>query len=158
MVFVTNGCLFELCIMWVYHSLDIATSWVHCTFCSLLFSFSEWSQCPYGGPSRTLASQFLVFMFPLISFIPLSSSIGNPCPSTIIRWRWWFGKHTFRYYLTLKWVHIMLIKKKNKIVPSIRCSAVSDSATPWTVTHQTPLSMEFSRQEQWSELPFPSPW
>ena len=30
-------------------------------------------------------------------------------------------------------------------------------ATPWTVAHQTPLSMGFSRQEYWSELPFPSP-
>jgi len=29
--------------------------------------------------------------------------------------------------------------------------------TPWTVGHQVPLSMEFSRQEYWSELPFPSP-
>ena len=29
--------------------------------------------------------------------------------------------------------------------------------TPWTVAHQAPLSMEFSRQEDWSELPFPSP-
>ena len=29
--------------------------------------------------------------------------------------------------------------------------------TLWTVAHQAPLSMEFSRQEQWSELPFPSP-
>ena len=29
--------------------------------------------------------------------------------------------------------------------------------TPWTVAHQTPLSMEFSRQEYWSEQPFPSP-
>ena len=29
--------------------------------------------------------------------------------------------------------------------------------TPWTVTHQAPLSMEFSRQEYWSELPFPIP-
>ena len=28
--------------------------------------------------------------------------------------------------------------------------------TPWTVTHQTPLTMGFSRQ-YWSELPFPSP-
>ena len=27
--------------------------------------------------------------------------------------------------------------------------------TPWTVTHQAPLSMEFSRQEYWSGLPFP---
>ena len=29
--------------------------------------------------------------------------------------------------------------------------------TPWTVAHQTPLSMEFSRQEYWIGLPFPSP-
>ena len=29
--------------------------------------------------------------------------------------------------------------------------------TPWTVTCQAPLSMEFSRQECWSGLPFPSP-
>ena len=30
-------------------------------------------------------------------------------------------------------------------------------ATPWTVTHQGPLSMGFSRQEYWSKWPFPSP-
>ena len=29
--------------------------------------------------------------------------------------------------------------------------------TPWTVAHQVPLSMEFSRQDYWSGLPFPSP-
>ena len=28
---------------------------------------------------------------------------------------------------------------------------------PWTVAHQAPLSMGFSRQEYWSGLPFPSP-
>ena len=27
----------------------------------------------------------------------------------------------------------------------------------WTVAHQAPLSMEFSRQEYWNGLPFPSP-
>ena len=30
-------------------------------------------------------------------------------------------------------------------------------ATPWTVTHQPPLPLEFSRQEYWSGLPFPTP-
>ena len=29
--------------------------------------------------------------------------------------------------------------------------------TPWTRAHQAPPSMEFSRQEYWSGLPFPSP-
>ena len=30
-------------------------------------------------------------------------------------------------------------------------------ATPWTTAHQAPLSIGFSRQEYWSELPCPSP-
>ena len=30
-------------------------------------------------------------------------------------------------------------------------------ATAWTVARQAPLFMEFSRQEYWSGLPFPSP-
>ena len=29
--------------------------------------------------------------------------------------------------------------------------------TPWTVALQAPLSMEFSRQDYWGGLPFPSP-
>ena len=41
----------------------------------------------------------------------------------------------------------------------LRSSVMSDSfATPWTVAAcQAPLSMEFSRQEYWSGLPFPPP-
>ena len=34
---------------------------------------------------------------------------------------------------------------------------MSDSATPWTVASQAPLSMGFSRQEYWSGLPCPRP-
>ena len=30
-------------------------------------------------------------------------------------------------------------------------------AAPWTVVHQAPPSMEFSRQESWSGVSFPSP-
>ena len=30
-------------------------------------------------------------------------------------------------------------------------------ATPWTVAHQAPLSIKFSRHEYWSRLPIPSP-
>jgi len=30
------------------------------------------------------------------------------------------------------------------------------SATPWTVAPQAPLSVEFSRQEYWNGLPFPT--
>jgi len=44
------------------------------------------------------------------------------------------------------------VKKKVKSL-----SHVQLFATPWTVAHQVPLSMGFSRQEYWSGLPFPSP-
>ena len=36
-------------------------------------------------------------------------------------------------------------------------SCVWPFATPWAAACQAPLSMEFSRQEYWSGLPFPSP-
>ena len=35
---------------------------------------------------------------------------------------------------------------------------MSDSfVTPWTIVHEAPLSMGFSRQAYWNRLPFPSP-
>ena len=42
---------------------------------------------------------------------------------------------------------------------SVSHSVLSDSLGTmyWTVAHQAPLSMEFSRQEYWSGLPFPFP-
>ena len=39
----------------------------------------------------------------------------------------------------------------------VSCSAMSDSVIPGTVAHQATLSLEFSRQECWSGLLFPSP-
>ena len=36
-------------------------------------------------------------------------------------------------------------------------SFMSDFVTSWTVAHQSPLLMEFSKQEHWCRLPFPSP-
>ena len=36
-------------------------------------------------------------------------------------------------------------------------AVVSDSAIPWTIAHQAPLSMGFSTQDYWSGLPYPPP-
>ena len=36
-------------------------------------------------------------------------------------------------------------------------SVMSDSATPWTVAHQAPQSMAFSKHKYWSGLQFPPP-
>ena len=43
------------------------------------------------------------------------------------------------------------------VVGGLVAKSCLNLATPWTVACQAPLSMEFSRQEYWSGLPFPSP-
>ena len=45
--------------------------------------------------------------------------------------------------------------KKKKKMKSL--SRVQLFVTPWTVGHQAPLSVRFSRQEYWRGLQFPSP-
>ena len=37
---------------------------------------------------------------------------------------------------------------------SVVCQSRQTRCDPWTVTHQAPLSVEFSRQEHWCGLPF----
>ena len=39
----------------------------------------------------------------------------------------------------------------------LSCPVMSSSTTLWTVAHQAPLSLDFSRQEYWSGLPFTPP-
>ena len=48
-------------------------------------------------------------------------------------------------------------KNQKKYVKVKSLSPFRLFATPWTVAHQAPRSMGFSRQEYWSGLPFPSP-
>ena len=49
-----------------------------------------------------------------------------------------------------------LLKNRGASVLS-RFSHVQLCVTPWSIAHPAPLSMEFSRHEYWSVLPFPSP-
>ena len=46
------------------------------------------------------------------------------------------------------WVYVCVSAQSLSHVPLL--------VTLWSVARQTPLSMEFSRQEHWSGLPFPS--
>ena len=63
-------------------------------------------------------------------------------------------------YLTLALVEKLVIDKAPDGVYLCVCvhapSHVQVFATPWTTASQAPLSMEFSRQEYWRGLPFPS--
>ena len=44
-----------------------------------------------------------------------------------------------------------------KVVKAKSFSCARLSVTPWTIAYEVPPSMEFSRQEYWSGLSFPSP-
>ena len=57
-------------------------------------------------------------------------------------------------------VFVSAYSKANQLYVYV-CVLVTQSCptlcTPWIAVRQAPLSMEFSRQEYWSGLPFPSP-
>ena len=55
------------------------------------------------------------------------------------------GVESLKYTVKDSFCTHRLLKCKN-----VNCSVVSNSVTPWTVAHQAPLCMEFSRQEYWS--------
>ena len=58
---------------------------------------------------------------------------------------------------TLEWVAISFSNAWKWKVRVKSLSRVWLFATPWTAAHQAPLSMGFSRQENWSGVPLPSP-
>ena len=86
-------------------------------------------------------------------------------PSTeFSRQEYWSGLPFPSPVLTLKNVLCLLVQKclniqetHTHIQTCVHAHLHQFFVTPWTVAHQAPLSMEFSRQEYWSGLPFPSP-
>ena len=71
------------------------------------------------------------------------SQPGSPVPGILQAW-------------TLEWVAISFSNAWKWKVKVKLLSHVWLLATPWTATHQAPLSMGFSRQEYWSGAPLPS--
>ena len=61
-------------------------------------------------------------------------------------------------FFTVQLSHLYMTTGKTISLTKVNSlSRVRLFASPWTVANQAPLSMGFSRQEYWSELPFPSP-
>ena len=79
----------------------------------------------------------LIFIFKFINFCVL------------------FPSNFFSYYSIFKFLTFDMTFWFECVLSSF--SPVWLFATPWTVAHQAPLSMGFSRQEHWSGLPCPSP-
>ena len=83
---------------------------------------------------------------------------GHLQVSLILRWLY---VHNYTKHLIIFWKKILkcLFCSRNLIyysyLPSLVISLTLE--TLWTLAPQAPQSMEFSRQEHWSGLPFPSP-
>ena len=117
----------------------------------------------------------------LLAYLPGRSTItplprALPCPLFAYLLPTWAGSTNVRTEPTQRsssrsWLlsqclapsRSFIMWKESRFSPASKCakcvshSVVSDSATPWTVAHQGPLSVGFSRQEYWSGLPCPSP-
>ena len=64
------------------------------------------------------------------------------------------NKRMTNIHLKIGSTSLALLKCKCRLYAVLSCSVVSNSLWPYG---QVPLSMEFSRQEYWSGLPFPAP-
>ena len=85
----------------------------------------------------------------------LALKCQNPISSSV---RWRGGYLLWPYYkVTWRWNNPIIYLSVLEIVSACVLSSVWLFPNPWTVAHQDPLSMEFSRQEYWSVLPFPPP-
>ena len=75
----------------------------------------------------------------------------------------WSPLHFHRHSLSSGLCHLLCQQSQSLSIRSSHAHMLSCFihvwlfATPWTVAHQAPLSMGFSRQEYWSGLPFPPP-
>ena len=84
---------------------------------------------------------------------PSEVSYLSPSGNTV----WWLHKISLQNYNTLAFALENVIQSNTHLVVVQSLSLVWLFATPWTIAHQAPLSMGFSRQEYWSGLPCPSP-
>ena len=77
---------------------------------------------------------------------------GNPCSPLV-------GMYTGSATMENNMEPLQKIQSRSTMC-CVRVQSLSRAqlfATPWIIALQAPLSMEFSRQDYWSGLPFPSP-
>ena len=166
----SNNC-FRFIFRWIFCRLIVSPFSFRITFPTCAFHFCALMISHKGCFSHTMNTVFLCSWNPICPSKPNRSdpSSDPPYPSSRqIKWPPLFW-NTVRYFISFgfhlilrcifAWVRDSLLFMLYRFwkCESVSCSVVSDSMTAWTVAHQTPLSMEFSRQEYCSRLPFPSP-
>ena len=101
-------------------------------------------QTPAAAAAAAAAAAKSLQSYPTLCNPIDSSPLGSPIPG-ILQAR------------TLEWVAISFSNAWKWKVKVKSLSCVRLLATPWTVAHQAPLSVGFSRQECWNGVPLPSP-
>ena len=146
-----------------------------------LSSSVSWKQRarPFIHPQTALVSQAclqsLALSRPLSALHGSSISILPPPPWTgsslwLSKFLWilaLFHKHWLNLWTDLRlslldWMvtvanTVCTLLTSHHVLATQSLSCVWLSVTPWTVSHQAPLSVEFPRQGDWSRLPFPPP-
>ena len=112
--------------------------------CRVRIKYCKHQLPPYFSPNLSENNYFNFWSCVLELRHILPSKIHMPLRSWQVSW----DKHI---HLTFFWE-----KLHARTADSSTHSVLSDFVTLWTVAHQAPLSMGFSRQEYWSGLPFPS--
>ena len=138
-------------ILFIYFIGDIVALWVGVSFCYTV----KWISYMYiyipslldrlptpTAPSHLSAAAKSLQLCPTLCDPIDGSPLGSPVPG-ILQAR------------TLEWVVISFSDAWKWKVKVKSFSHVRLLTTPWTVAHQAPSSMGFSRQEYWSGVPFP---
>ena len=144
-----------------------SSQWCHPTISSSIIPFSSCSQY-FPASGSFPVSQFFAIRWPKywnFSFCISPSNEYSRLISFRIDWfdllavrgtlksllQYNFSTLCFLYSRTLTSIHDYW--KNHEKWKSLSC--VQFFVTPWTVAHQAPPSMGFSRQEYWSGFPFP---
>ena len=140
---------------------------------------NSWSLLRLMSIRSVMPSNHLIFCCPLLLLPSIFPSIRVFISESVLFIRWpkfwsfsfkispsneYSGLISFR----IDWFDLLSVQGilsgvfSNATVQKLQCisvhawSVVSSSATPWTITHQAPLSMGFFKEEYCSEFPFPS--
>ena len=111
-----------------------------------------------------MPSSHLILCCPLflLSSIPPSIRVSSTESTLRMRWpKYWSfsfnispsNENPRLISLRMDWLDLLAVQGTLKSLLQHHSSKVSS----WTIVHQVPLSMEYSRQEYWSGWPFPSP-
>ena len=123
----------------------------HCVLCCAVPSL-VWLFVTPGTVAHQAPLSMGILQARILEWVAMSSSRGSSQPRD-----WTRVSHTIDRFFTI-WAIREAQRKPKKDWSEVKSlSHVQLFATPWTVAHQAPRSMGFSRQEYWSGLPFPSP-